>query len=138
MSGETDLDRMLEQLSPVLVAGTFVFCTVDGQYSDYAELSPKGTFVEEEGLTLILDQQTADTAGITYESVMRMITLSIHSSLDAVGLTAAVSARLTQHQISANVVAAFYHDHIFVQADKAEQAVAALSNLAGNNEGTAS
>lgn len=130
MSGETDLGRMLEQLSPVLVSGTFVFCTVKGQYSDYAELSPRGSFVEEEGLTLILDQPTADAAGIAYETVMRMITLSIHSSLDAVGLTAAVSAKLTEHEISANVVAAFYHDHIFVQADKAELAVSVLSSLA--------
>ena len=130
MSGETDLNRMLERLSPVLVTGTFVFCTVKGDFSDYAALSPKGSFVEEEGLTLILDQQSADTAGIAYDSVMRMITLSIHSSLDAVGLTAAVSAKLTEHEISANVVAAFYHDHIFVPAEKAELAVSVLSTLA--------
>lgn len=131
MSGETDLNKMLEQLSPSLVEDTFVFCTVNGEFSDYATLSPKGSFVEEEGLTLILSQQSADSAGIAYDSVMRMITLSIHSSLDAVGLTAAVSAKLTEHDISANVVAAFYHDHIFVPAEKAELAVSVLSTLAG-------
>ena len=52
--------------------------------------------------------------------------LMIHSSLDAVGLTAAVASRLADHGISANVVAGYYHDHIFVPVEAAEQALGAL------------
>jgi hypothetical protein len=58
-----------------------------------------------------------------------MITLRVHSSLAAVGLTAAVAAALSDHGISANVVAAYCHDHIFVPADRAEEALAALRSL---------
>lgn len=130
MSGETDLIKILEQLSPILVPGNYVFCSVKGKYGDYAELSPLGCFTEKEGLTLILEQNSADNAGLAYDAVLRMITLSVHSSLDAVGLTAAVATKLTEHGLSANVVAAFYHDHVFVQAEKAELATSVLEGLA--------
>ena len=66
---------------------------------------------------------------IDYESVYKLISLNVHSSLDAVGLTAAFSAKLAEKNISANVVAAYYHDHIFVPEEKAEQALAAISEF---------
>ncbi|MCH8264724.1 MAG: ACT domain-containing protein, partial [Proteobacteria bacterium] len=80
-------------------------------------------------LSLILEQEVADRGGLSYASVFRAITLTVHSSLDAIGLTAAVAGKLAEHGISANVVAASYHDHIFVPRDKAEQALKLLAAL---------
>ncbi len=65
-------------------------------------------------------QEAAEKAQLAYESKFNQITLTVHSSLDAVGLTAAVATKLASYGISANVVAAYYHDHIFVQTEKAD------------------
>lgn len=109
--------------------GEYVFCTVSGRCSDYAHLEPLASFVESEGVSLILPVATADKANLPYESTFRQITLTVHSSLSAVGLTAAISTKLASHGISANVVAAYYHDHLFVPADKADKALLALREL---------
>lgn len=93
------------------------------------ELNPVGFFQEKEGMTFILDLKDAIGKDIDCQSVYRLITLNIHSSLDAVGLTAAFSAKLTEKNISANVIAAYYHDHIFVPKEKAEQALNAILEL---------
>lgn len=131
MSGETDLDRLLASLSPRFVDGEFVFCTfADARYGDRSELAPIAAVSEPQGLTLVLPRANADARGLAYESIYRMITLGVHSSLDAVGLTAAVSARLAAHGISANVIAGYHHDHIFVPREQADEAVAALAELA--------
>ena len=86
--------------------------------------------MEQEGLTVIVEKQQAQRANLEFDGVFKLITLTVHSSLDAVGLTAAVSTKLAKHGISANVVAAFYHDHIFVQTEKAEHAMTALEEFA--------
>jgi hypothetical protein len=80
-------------------------------------------------LTLIVPLEAARQAGLPTEPAMRMITLDVHSSLEAVGLTAAFATALGSKGISANVVAAYYHDHIFVPAADAERAVAVLRAL---------
>ena len=129
MAGITEIDELLKSMSPELKEGEYVFCTVDGNYADYAQLDPIGTFIESEGLTLIITAQAADQAQLAYDSKFRQITLTVHSSLEAVGLTAAVSEKLSSRGISANVVAAYYHDHIFVQAEKADEALAALEEF---------
>ena len=116
-------------MNPELKQGEYIFCCLAGNLADYVHLNPLASYVEEEGLTLILNADTANKAGITYEAKYNLITLNVHSSLEAVGLTAAVSAKLTEHNISANVVAAFYHDHIFVQTDKAQAAMKALGEI---------
>lgn len=87
------------------------------------------TFLELEGLTLVLPKHQAQNAGLKYENSFRQITLTVYSSLEAVGLTAAVSARLASKGISANVIAAYYHDHVFVPYDKAVQALLALNEF---------
>ena len=117
-------------MSPTLMDGEYIFCTFqNAQYGDYADLNPLAAIRESEGLTLIIPKSKADDKGLNYESVFKGITLSVHSSLDAVGLTAAFSGKLTEHGISANVVAGFYHDHIFVQSELAQKAVEALIEL---------
>jgi hypothetical protein len=130
MAGEKRLDVLLKSLRPVLKDGEFVFCTLP--YSippDLATLAPLGLFREDEGLTLILPRERADAAGLAYSGAFRQVTLSVHSSLEAVGLIAAVSARLAAHGIGVNPVAAYFHDHLFVPAARATEAVALLESL---------
>jgi hypothetical protein len=107
-----------------------VFCTVaNAAYGDLATTEPFASVQEEEGLTIILVQAQADGADLPYNGTFRCITLTVHSSLEAVGLTAVISTKLAQHQISANVIAGFHHDHIFVPADQVESALQALASL---------
>lgn len=130
MSGETNLARLLASMKPSLSDTNYVFCTL--QNADLAHclaMKPIATFMEEEGLTLVLEQAMADTHKLAYESVFSCITLTVHSSLDAVGLTATVASKLAAHDISANVIAAYYHDHLFVQKEKADAAMQALNNF---------
>lgn len=132
MSGLTNLEQMIKQMEPELTDGQWAFCTVPGPLSAYLELQPLASMQEKEGLSLIVPQANADhplLAGVEVLGPYRQITLNVHSSLEAVGLTAAFAAALTQQGISANVVAGFYHDHIFVAADKAEPALLALQQL---------
>ena len=127
MSGQTDLEELLAELEPALSEGQFVFVTNrDWSYGDSVELNPVASVSEDEGLTLVVPRADADGARLTYDGVFRRITLGVHSSLDAVGLTAVVAERLSARGISANVVAGFYHDHVYVPADRAEEALALL------------
>lgn len=130
MSGIKELETLLQSMSPELQAGEFVFCTVKNSFSEVVPLQPIATFMEQEGLTVIVEKRLAEQANLEFDGVFKLITLTVHSSLDAVGLTAAVATKLAEYGISANVVAAFFHDHIFVQTDKAEQAMAALKEFA--------
>ena len=121
-------------MSPVLIEGDFVFCTLkNSNYGDYADARPIASFTEAEGLTLVLLKDAAESFGLSYEGVFRCITLGIHSSLEAVGLTAAVAGKLAEHGIAANVIAAYFHDHIFVQSGLADQAIGILSAYSTQN-----
>lgn len=131
MSGITDISTLLQHMTPQLHAGEYVFCTVsDPGQMDLREII--GTFREKEGTTLILARETADRLQLPYTYIAAWITLTVHSSLEAVGLTAAFSAALAKAGISCNVVAAYYHDHIFVPAADAEKAMQALKALIVN------
>ena len=130
MPGQTNLEKLLLSMSPELSAGEYVFCSIDSaRYGDLPDLSPVAACVEKEGLTLVVPRNLADESDLAYESIFKRITLTVHSSLDAVGLTAAVSTKLAEHDISANIVAGYYHDHIFVQTQRATHAMAALREL---------
>ncbi len=129
MSGIVELEALLKSMSPELAQGEYVFCSVEGKLADYLHLEPLSFFREPEGLTLIVSVEVAQKEGLNFESRFKQIMLRVHSSLNAVGLTAAVSGKLAAHGISANVVAAYYHDHIFVPAERATDAMHALSEL---------
>lgn len=130
MVGESNLARMLKNLSPGLAEGEYVFCTFpDARYGDFADLLPIASFREHEGLTLVIPKMQADEAALPYENVYHCITLGIHSSLEAVGLTAAFSSALAEQGLSANVMAAFYHDHIFIQREHSVRAMRVLAEL---------
>jgi len=128
MSGETDLEKLLQGMQPKLNEGEYVFCTVDS-FQHATALNPVCIFQEKEAVTVILPKQQADDTSLPYSVICAWITLTVHSSLEAVGLTAAVSKALTDTNISCNVVAAYYHDHIFVPTKDATRAMDALTKL---------
>ncbi len=130
MTGIKQLDRLLAQISPEMGADEYIFATFTGaKYADLSHLSPIASFQEKEGLTLVIERTVGENAQIPFDSRFKKISLQVHSSLDAVGLTAAVSGVLAQKGISANIMAAYFHDHIFVPSDQAEEALAALKDL---------
>lgn len=128
MAGETDLQKLLCGMNPELNAGEYVFCTLDVNDMP-ADLKPLGWFHEKEGVTVVLPKTQADESGLSYSFVSAWITLNVHSALEAVGLTAAVSQALTYAGISCNIIAAYYHDHLFVPAADADRALEVLQNL---------
>ncbi|MEO1068808.1 MAG: ACT domain-containing protein [Cyanobacteria bacterium J06638_6] len=133
MTGETDLTQLLASMEPLLLSEEYVFCTLPDQASYTLDLEPVGWFREAEGITLMLPRPQADAASLPYDAVFAMITLTVHSSLEAVGLMAAIATRLASHGISVNPVSAFYHDHLFVPIMQAEAAMALLQALAQEN-----
>jgi hypothetical protein len=127
-TGEKDLTRLLQKMKPALHAGDYVFCSVaDTGLIPADEIILR--FKEQEAITIIIKKETADAASLAYFFVACWITLTVHSSLEAVGLTAAFSTALAQEGISCNVVAAFYHDHIFVDKKDTEKAMAVLNKF---------
>lgn len=131
MAGETDLLKLLRNMEPVMDPHDYVFVSVsDRDFTSFASLEPRGMFVEDEGTTLILRRDVALANGFEDGSVMRCITLTVHSSLEAVGLTAAFATTLARAGCSANVVAGYHHDHIFVPAGQADRALEVLKAMA--------
>ncbi|CCE03855.1 ACT domain-containing protein [Bradyrhizobium sp. STM 3809] len=135
MTGERDLDTLLRAMSPELQDGVFVFCTLDPGDRMAAMLSPLMRFREREGDTLILRRDDAERAGLAYRFASRLITLSVHSALDAVGFLAAVTTALAAAGISVNAVSAFHHDHLFVPDAQAGQAMRVLQEMSRSAAG---
>ena len=128
MNGETNLSVLIKNMQPILNEGQYVFSSVSQiDTLDFNKIIL--FFKEKEGFTIIIEKNYADTEGVDYASVFAWITLYVHSALDAVGLTAAFSKALADNNISCNVVAGFYHDHIFVQHELGQQAVDVLTQL---------
>lgn len=128
MPGETDLEILIKHMRPKLQEGEYVFCTVESlEVISMQEVI--SLFREEEAVTLIVRKETADRLNLPYSFVAAWIMLTVHSSLDAVGLTAAFSRALGDEGISCNVVAAYYHDHIFVNLQDAQKAMTVLQKL---------
>lgn len=123
--GESNLDRLIESMEPVLHNDEFVFATVSSDIN-LQDLQPIMIFKETEGITLILPKPVADAQNVSAEFPCRMITLNIHSSLDAVGFLARITTRLAALEMGVNPVSAFYHDHLFVPSEKAEVALSEL------------
>lgn len=125
---ERNLARLIAELAPRLDPDPWVFVSLKNQPADS---HPLMTFREEEGMTMIVHPDEARRLGLPGGPAFRRITLGVNSSLEAVGLTAAVASTLTAIGISANVIAAFHHDHVFVPADRAEDALACLERMKG-------
>lgn len=128
MPPKSDLAELLRQLRPTLHDGVCVFATVDaGQHLDLADVV--ALVREPEGLSVVVEERTAARLGLNAVFRCAWITLSVHSDLHAVGLTAAVSAALGGAGISCNVVAGTNHDHLFVPVDHARAAMSVLQRL---------
>jgi hypothetical protein len=125
MSGEKDLEKLLKSMKPEHVSGDYVFCKVE-KFENLDLNNVVMLFKEKEAITLILKKEIADQLQLDYSVVMSWITLTVHSSLEAVGLTAAFSKALSEKNISCNVVAAYYHDHIFVNQKDVNKAMEIL------------
>lgn len=131
MMAETDLNKLIEGMTPKLNDGAYVFVTL----KDVSQIDRNDTiceFKEEEGTTIVIEKNKADLLKLDYEYVLSWITLMIHSSLEAVGLTAAISTALKNHNISCNVIAGYYHDHLFVSMQDVEKAMQVLTDLSKN------
>lgn len=129
MPGETDLAKLLAGLRPSLDETEYAFATVapGGKLPDGIE--PLGTFREAEGLTVIAPASALENSGLQHTPGWARITLEVHSALSAVGLAAAVSRALADAGISANMIAAYHHDHVFVPLHRAEEALSVLKGL---------
>jgi hypothetical protein len=127
-TGERDLGTLLQQMTPSVHPEVFVFCCfADGQPP--AGLTPVCTFHEAEGLTAIVPLHQAKALGLAHQFESRMVTLTVHSALDAVGFMARISAALAAQGIACNVVSAFHHDHLFVPRDRLDDALNAMDDL---------
>ena len=133
MSGETDLDVLIQSMSADLKEPVFVFASF-APGKEIPDVPQVMRFGEVEGETLILRLSDAEQAGIAYEYPCRMITLNIHSALEAIGFLARITTALAARGISVNPVSAFYHDHLFVPVDKADLAMEILQALARGEE----
>jgi uncharacterized protein len=143
--GEIDIEKLIKGMKPTLNDGEFVFCFISSEpkakklYERIPRVEILMEFKEQEGITLVLSKELADryvNDGLKYEYVAAWITLEVHSALEAVGLTAAVSKALAKANISANVIAAYHHDHIFVDIKDGIKAQETLLKLANENEST--
>jgi len=128
--GETSLTTLLSTLKVTLSPEIFVFLTLPGLQLPPSSLQIQMSFREAEGTTIITTQESADIYGLEYTFLSKMITLDIHSSLEAVGFMAAISKRLTEKGIGVNPVSGYFHDHCFVPLGKEMEAVKVLQELA--------
>jgi uncharacterized protein len=132
--GERDLRTLLSSLTTTLHPDTFVFITMPDEVTSIGALPPsldaRMAFQESEGLTIVTTRASANSHGLLYSFPSRMITLNVHSSLEAVGFIARVASQLAEKGIGANPVSGFFHDHLFVAEGREEEAVAALKTLA--------
>jgi uncharacterized protein len=131
MSGERELAKLLRNMEPEMHEDVFVFCSLSSGEKIPAALDPIHIFREREGTTFVVRRDEAESAALPCQFASRLITLTVHSSLEAVGFLAAVTAGLAAAGISVNAVSAFYHDHLFVPEHRADEALQLLRDMAG-------
>ena len=133
--GETDLRRLLAGMRPAADAEEWVFCVVPGGGAPDPALGAVATVREDEGWTAVVPRARADAAGLAHDGAFRRITLTVHSSLTAVGFLAAVTRALADAGIACNAVSGAHHDHLFVPADRADAAMGVLAALSARAAG---
>lgn len=133
MPAVKNLSILIQEMNPILHPGEYVFSTV----TDINHIDRNLTiceFKEAEGTTIVIEKSDADALKLTYNFIASWITLTVHSALEAVGLTAIFSTALAKHNISCNVIAGYYHDHIFVASQDARRALNILKEIASTDE----
>lgn len=132
MPGELKLETLLRNIQPVLHSAEYVFLTTNLTMEKAVKYNPVGLFAEPEGLTILIEAPPPSslTSGSEVGPRFRMITLSVHSSLEAVGFMAAVAGKLADAGISVNPVAGYFHDHLFVPTERATDAISVIQSFA--------
>jgi len=128
MSGERDLTKLLQHMTPLVHPEVFAFC----HFSDFQlppTLAPIATFREAEGLTAITPISQARALGVDYQFESRMVTLTVYSALDAVGFLARITTALATQGICCNVVSGYHHDHLFFPSNLLSDALQVLESL---------
>lgn len=125
----SDLQRLLAEMQPVLHPEAYGYACLDPAQALPGAVVPFALIAEDEGLTLVAPEAQLVAAGVAHQGGWARISLTVVSDLAAVGLTAAIAGALAQAGISANVIAGYHHDHIFLQAGRAEEAMAVLAAL---------
>ncbi len=133
MSGVSDLDTLLKAMKPKLIGNDFVFCTLEEEKLNNLNAKLLLTFREKEGITVVVKKKEADKNRMKYSGTWAMITLTVHSDLNAIGFLAAITKKLADAKISVNAVSAFYHDHLFVPSEKAEKAIEILNKISAES-----
>ena len=134
MNGIRDLPTLLENLEPKHIPGEFVFCSVDSRDLRSLGDTPLLVFRESEGITVVVIKKVAMEHSLSFENTWGLITLSVHSDLEAVGLITTVTKALADSGISVNVVSAYYHDHLFVPYSKIYDVLHILEEIPDNLE----
>jgi len=129
MNGELNLQALFKSLTAKLADGVYVFITLPSDQVP-AGIAPRMRFEETEGATLIMLRDEAEALGLEYEFPCRMITLDVHSSLEAVGFIAYIATQLARHDMGVNPVSGFYHDHLFVPNGREQDALEILKTVA--------
>jgi hypothetical protein len=132
MTGESDLKSLLRDMMPEVVPGEYVFCSIQENQLEDLE-NPLLVFRESEGPTVIVTKVVAEENEFDFNSSWGLVTLSIHSDLEAVGFLAAITRHLADAGISVNTVSAFYHDHLFVPYERVDEATSILLDLANSS-----
>lgn len=124
----SDLFELLRTLEPELKDGVYVFSSLPHD-AELNQLEAIATVREQEGITVVIREEMAMKCGLPILYRATWITLSVHSDLQAVGLTAAFAHALARAKIGCNVMAGAFHDHIFVPVESARDAMSVLRNL---------
>lgn len=132
MAGETILPTLLRDLRPVMAAEAYTFCVANDVKILSEEIRVFAMIREPEGVTVVAPEKDLRQAGLSGAGSWAKITLDVHSSLAAVGLTAVIAQALTRKGISANILAGFYHDHVFVPWERRNDALGILESFSSD------
>lgn len=127
MSGQTNLEEVLKSIKVSCDGIEYCFATVKDNNFSLKEIL--GIFQEDEGLTLIATKKYFEKNNISYDGPFAKLTIENHTSLDLVGLTATLSTKLAKVGISANVIAAYFHDYVFVQYNLRQKAISTINSF---------
>jgi len=132
MHGYRELSFLLKNMEPAHVPGSYIFAAVSQDILETLESTPLLVFREKEAITVIVTREIAEEHSLSFESVWSLISLTVHSDLEAVGLLAKITSVLAEAGITANTVSAFYHDHLFVPEQRVSDTLSLLRNLSNS------